>query len=128
MYTQEDVRKLFSQRGEIEMEIKICQAQYHGREDEMTPEMKERICQLERDVVTIDSFFSALSVNEAFVIRHHVMEGLDWPQTITLYTEKWGKEAEKSLRSMKSLQEKALRKIARLLNSRIDFECINQRV
>ena len=32
MYTQEDVRKLFTQRGEIEMELKVRQAQYYGRE------------------------------------------------------------------------------------------------
>ena len=31
MYTQEDVRKLFMQRGEIEMELKVRQAQYYGR-------------------------------------------------------------------------------------------------
>ena len=34
MYTQEDVRKLFTQRGEIEMELKVRQAQYYGRETE----------------------------------------------------------------------------------------------
>ena len=30
MYTQEDVRKLFKQRGEIEMELRVRQAQYYG--------------------------------------------------------------------------------------------------
>ena len=34
MYTQEDVRKLFKQRGEIEMELRVRQAQYYGREAE----------------------------------------------------------------------------------------------
>lgn len=31
MYTQENVRKLFMQRGEIEMELKVRQARYYGR-------------------------------------------------------------------------------------------------
>ena len=35
MYTQENVRKLFMQRGEIEMELKVRQARYYGREEEM---------------------------------------------------------------------------------------------
>lgn len=35
MYTQEDVRKLFMQRGEIEMELKVRQAQYYGKEAEI---------------------------------------------------------------------------------------------
>jgi len=39
-----------------------------------------------------------------------------------LFAQKWGVEAEKSLRSMKALQEKGLRKIARLLNTRIGRE------
>ena len=50
------------------------------------------------------------------------MEELDWPQTMVLFAQKWGVEAEKSLRSMKALQEKGLRKIARLLNTRIGRE------
>ena len=119
MYTQEDVRKLFMQRGEIEMELKVRQAQYYGREAEIPPEAMTKITALQRQLMMIDGFFAALSENEAFVIRHHLMEELDWPQTMTLFAQKWGVEAEKSLRSMKALQEKGLRKIARLLNSRI---------
>lgn len=119
MYTQEDVRKLFTQRGEIEMELKVRQAQYYGRETETPPEMAERITALQRELMLIDGLFAALSENEAFVIRHHLMEELDWPQTMVLFVRKWGAQAEKSLRSMKALQEKGLRKIARLLNTRI---------
>ena len=43
MYTQEDVRKLFKQRGEIEMELRVRQAQYYGREAETPPEILARI-------------------------------------------------------------------------------------
>ena len=111
MYTQEDVRKLFTQRGEIEMELKVRQAQYYGREAETPPEMAERITALQRELMLIDGLFAALSENEAFVIRHHLMEELDWPQTMVLFARKWGVEAEKSLRSMKALQEKGLRKL-----------------
>jgi len=127
MYTQEDVRKLFMQRGEIEMELKVRQAQYYGREAEIPPEMTTRIMALQRELMMIDGLFAALSENEAFVIRHHLMEELDWPQTIVLFAQKWGVEAEKSLRSMKALQEKGLRKVARLLNSRIDDVCFGEK-
>ena len=84
MYTQEDVRKLFMQRGEIEMELKVRQAQYYGKEAEIPSEMAARVMELQRELMTIDGFFAALSENEAFVIRHHLMEELDWPQTMTL--------------------------------------------
>lgn len=125
MYTQEDVRGLFTQRGEIEMELKVHQAQYYGREAETPPEITARITALQRELMTIDGFFAALSENESFVIRHHLMEELDWPQTMVLFARKWGAEAEKSLRSMKALQEKGLRKIARILNNRIDDDCLD---
>lgn len=124
MYTQEDVRKLFMQRGEIDMELKVRQAQYYGREAEIPPEMTEKIMALQRELMTIDGLFAALSENEAFVIRHHLIEELDWPQTMVLFAQKWGVEAEKSLRSMKALQEKGLRKIACLLNNRIGGDCL----
>lgn len=61
------------------------------------------------------------------MIRHHLMEELDWPQTMALFVQKWGVEAEKSLRSMKALQEKGLRKIARLLNSMLGEECFGEK-
>lgn len=79
MYTQENVRKLFMQRGEIEMELKVRQARYYGREEEMPREEAARILELKQELLTIDGLFAALSENEAFVIRHHVMEELDWP-------------------------------------------------
>lgn len=125
MFTQENVRKLFKQRGEIEMELKVRQAQYYGREAEPPPEIMERIMALQRQLMMIDGLFAALSENEAFVIRHHLMEELDWSQTMALFTQKWGTETEKSLRTMKALQEKGLRKIARILNNRIDGDCLN---
>ena len=43
MYTQENVRKLFMQRGEIEMELKVRQARYYGREEEMPRESRTNL-------------------------------------------------------------------------------------
>ena len=59
MYTQEDVRKLFMQRGEIEMELKVRQAQYYGREAEIPPEAMTKITALQRQLMMIDGFFAA---------------------------------------------------------------------
>ncbi len=46
---------------------------------------------------------------------------------MALFVQKWGVEAEKSLRSMKALQEKRLEKIARLLNSMLGEECFGEK-
>ena len=53
MYTQEDVRKLFMQRGEIEMELKVRQAQYYGREAEIPSEMAARVMALQRELMEL---------------------------------------------------------------------------
>lgn len=127
MYTQDDVRMLFSQRSEIEMELKTCLAQYHKRTDEIPLDMQQRINQLERDLMTIDSFFSVLSTNEEFVVRRHIMEGLDWPQVLGKFVEEWGTAAERSVRSLQIYQTKALKKVARVLNNNVGFSCIKVR-
>ena len=116
MYTQENVRKLFMQRGEIEMELKVRQARYYGREEEMPREEAARILELKQELLTIDGLFAALSEN--------VMEELDWPQTMVLFAQKWGADVEKSIRSMKALQEKGSRKVARILNKRINHDLL----
>ena len=82
------------------------------------------ILELKQELLTIDGLFAALSENEAFVIRHHVMEELDWPQTMVLFAQKWGADVEKSIRSMKALQEKGSRKVARILNKRINHDLL----
>ncbi len=104
------------------MELKVRQARYYGQEEEMPREEAARILELKQELLTIDGLFAALSENEAFVIRHHVMEELDWLQTMVLFAQKWGADVEKSIRSMKALQEKGLRKVARILNKRIQLD------
>ena len=52
------------------------------------------------------------------------MEELDWPQTMVLFAQKWGADVEKSIRSMKALQEKGSRKVARILNKRINHDLL----
>lgn len=125
MYTEEDVRRLFALRGEIEMELGVCRAQHLNRPEEVPPQMQQRINKLEQNLMVIDSLLSVLSENEAFVIKRHVLAQIDWPQIVKEYTNIWGREAEKSIRSFQICQTKALAKIARAINKRLDFSWID---
>lgn len=125
MYTEEDVKKIFAQRGNIEMELGVYRAQYYKREESIPPDILLRIIQLERDLMTIDSLFHALSTNEKFVVRLHVMEQLDWPQVLREYVNQWGEDSEKTIRSLQICQTKAIRKMAQILNRKIGFQCIS---
>ncbi len=125
MYSDEDVKMFFSRRGEIEMELGICRARYHNREDSMPPSTRERIDQLERDLMTIDSMFCVLSSNERFVVQMHVIEQLDWSQVMGEFVKRWGTDSEKTIRSLQVYQTKALKKVANIMNQRIDWKCIS---
>lgn len=124
MYTEDDIKKLFSKRGMLEMELRTLKAFFYKREDSINEETQEKMDQLERNLQIIDSFFCALSANEEFVIRLHVMDELDWPQILSKYIEKWNVDSEKSVRSLQMYQSKALKKIALVLNKSIGFSCI----
>lgn len=125
MYSDEDIKVFFSKRGEIEMEIGIFRARYHNRENSMPPIVQERINQLERDLMIIDSMFCALSSNERFIIQLHVIEQLDWAQVMVEFVKRWGSDSEKTIRSLQVCQAKALKKVADAMNKIFDSACIN---
>lgn len=117
MYTKQDAAQLFIGRREFEAQIKMLQAQYHKREGEMPDDIKKQIDDCERRLMKIDGMFSLLSANEAFVIRHHLVEGLDWEQVSLKYIALWGTTSEKTIRSFQLWQTRALNKVACVLNS-----------
>ena len=125
MYTEEDVKKMITLRGEIELELGVCRAQCHVTKQDELPHMRQRIRKLEKDLMTIDSLFSVLSENEEFVIKRHILDQLDWPQIMKEYKDKWGADAEKTVRSFQVCQTKALTKIAGAINKRLNFDWLD---
>ena len=117
MYTKQDAAQLFIGRREYEAQIKMLQAQYHKREEEMPDDIKKQIDDCERKLLEIDGMFSLLSANESFVIRHHLVEGLDWEQVSLKYIALWGTTSEKTIRSFQLWQTRALSKVACVLNN-----------
>lgn len=108
---------MFVGRREIEAKIKMLQAQYHKQEDKMPDNIKKQIEDYERKLLEIDGLFSLFSENEAFVIKHHLVEGLDWGQVSLKYVALWGAASEKTIRSFQLWQTKALSKVAYVLNN-----------
>ncbi len=62
-----------------------------------------------------------LPEGEAFVIKRHLIDGIDWMRIVKEYTEKWGDELDKTERTFQGYQQKALRKIVMASKKRIDF-------
>ena len=59
---------------------------------------------------TVEGWLSILSEDEAFVIRKHLMEELDWPRIEAEHRDKWG-EFGKTESTLKRYQKRALEKI-----------------
>jgi len=118
MYTTQDAAQMFIGRGEVEANIKMLEAQYYKREEEMPNDIKKLIDDYERKLLEIDGMLSLFSANEAFVIRHHLIEGLDWEQVSLKYIALWGAASEKTIRSFQLWQTKALKKAADVLNNK----------
>ena len=107
------------------MELSLCKAHYYKREEDMSEEHRQHILYLERKIMMINGMLLVLSVNEEFVVRRHIIDQLDWPQILNEYIDLWGKESEKSIRSLQICQTKALKKIADALNRQSTFSKID---
>ncbi len=119
--TEEKVKELFVMRREIDMEKRMYEARYYKRPEEMPSVTRERLILLERQLMYLDSMLSLLTEDEAFVIKRHLIDGIDWMRIVKEYTEKWGDELDKTERTFQGYQQKALRKIVMASKKRIDF-------
>lgn len=117
MLTEYDIKEFFISHRETIFEKQIWESRAYqnaasGLED------KQRVENLDLQIKMVDSMLDLLSENEAFVIKRHLLNGLDWAQVAIEYKEKWGEEMEKSIRALQIYQAKALQKIARVANRR----------
>ena len=58
----------------------------------------------------VEEWLSILSDDEAFVVRKHLIEELDWPRIEVEHRDKWG-ELGKTERTLKRYQKRAIEKI-----------------
>lgn len=116
-FTVENVKRLLKSRRIIEAELLLTQAKMHGHlELDIPEEMKAKKLELERKLKHIDSLFKVLSQDEDFVIRRHLIDGIDWFRIAKEQTDVWGKESEKSMRTYQMNQANGLKKIAAFIN------------
>ncbi len=64
----------------------------------------------------IFGLISSLSEDQRFIVQRHLIDGIDWPRIVKEYSDMWGQENEKSIRSFQIYQTKALRKIQWIIN------------
>lgn len=62
-----------------------------------------------------------LSVDEAYVMKRHLMDGADWPRIAKEYCAELGEETDKNIRTFMAYQQRALRKIVKVSSERVSF-------
>lgn len=76
------------------------------------PQNQSRLAILEQKVAIIDAWLNLLNHDEAFVIREHLINQLEWPRVAFKYRERWKNEFYRTERCLQMYQANAIAKIA----------------
>lgn len=126
-FTVDNVKQLLRSRAAIEAELLLIKADAYGYQETAIPSIcKDKEIKLERQLKQIDSLFAILTQDENFVIRRHLMEGIDWFRILKEHTDTWGSESEKTTRSYQINQSKGLKKIAAFINEHENSELFRE--
>lgn len=77
------------------------------------PEVKTQ----ELEIRVLKSAMSILTEKELFIIKNHLILHNTWPETHDLYEERYGRENSYSDRTLKRIQNKALKRMVNFINS-----------
>ena len=61
----------------------------------------------------IQTWLALLTEDEAYVVKRHLIDGIDIPRITKEYQKRWGDEYAKTERTIKAYQRRALNKIVR---------------
>lgn len=75
----------------------------------------QRLATLERLIAMLDCCLALLSDDEKFVVETHLIKGCDWIRVVDEYKKSRGIECEKTERTLKSYQKRALEKMTLLV-------------
>ncbi len=107
MYTlQERIVREISKRNTYGAELRSFQIE----QCEVEPP-SNHMNALQSRINAIDIWVSFLPASQAFVIKRHLMDGLDWMQVKQEFKEKWGPDCARDERTLKRYQQKGIRTI-----------------
>lgn len=105
------VKEMLHQRKPFEGERNILDACMRGLHSNGQNEKANRLAQLNRWIAVVDGWLLLLTEDEAFVVKRHLIDRIDWPRVTLEYEKLWGAAFAKSERTLRSYQQNALAKI-----------------
>lgn len=83
------------------------------RKDPSFPERKERLELLGNVLTALESWMRILSDDERYVIKRHLVDGINWARIMYEYNTKLKRAVKKSRSTLRRMQSRAIAKIAR---------------
>lgn len=109
----ENIRNQLRRSKEIDAEYEMLNA-YQLTATEMTEAQIKRVNTLFEQRKQICIWLAMLSEDETYVVRRHLIDGIDFPRIALEYQNRWGLEFAKTERTLKMYQKRALEKIEML--------------
>lgn len=97
----------------------------YGNKDGNQGSREERKRRLEIQIDIIEKSINVLSEEEKFIVSKHLIDGKRWKDTLAAYVEVFGKDRERSERTLKRIQKRAIGKMTKMLGKQDIEEWIN---
>lgn len=104
--TQEKIVREIRMRNTYEAELKSLLLK-QCENDVLTEHMKT----LQARIEAVDIWLSFIPAAQAYVIKKHLVDGLDWTQVTQEYNAKWGGDCTRHERTLERYQQRGLRTI-----------------
>ena len=110
---EDKIKDLIKQRRPMEAEAKILRSCYDCNARIVDSVQAARMSSLDKQIALIDGWLLLLNEDEAYVVKRHLIDGIDWPRIAMEYKGIWGEDYAKSERTLKTYQKRAMEKILR---------------
>ncbi len=110
---EDEIKQLIKQRRPLEAEVQILRSGFAENVQIVGSGKVERINSLVKQIILVDGWLLLLTEDEAYVIKRHLIDGIDWPRIAVEYKGIWGEDYAKSERTLKTYQQRALSKIVK---------------
>ncbi|MDL2318153.1 hypothetical protein LJC74_03540 [Eubacteriales bacterium OttesenSCG-928-A19] len=109
------VKEMFHCRRQYEGERNIIAACMNDYVTSQKSEKEQRLKYLNKRISILDGWLMLLTEDEAFVVKRHLIDGIDWPRVTQEFERLWGREFARAERTLRSYQQNAMNKIIRFI-------------
>ena len=109
----EIIRDTLRKKRDYEAERLFLHDHFNDHRHRPTAKQQENLEYLDTQLACIETWLTLLTEDESFVIKRHLVDGVDIPRVTVEFRERWGDEFAKTERTIKTYQRRALEKIIR---------------